>query len=224
MVLTLVKQLEIAWTALSGSDDPDDEIRIAALDELIALLFSEVWDGKKGVAFAETYFDIPDKEISHKLGISLSTVRSNRQLASRKLSKLVGSDIVEVICNAPARQVRDRLVFLQMLRSPPSWVVVPNSVWEMNGVLQDENASLRKSFPLKDCKAEIAFLRQYTLSHIEKSLEGLSKEKLSFLLHLMGSEDVTKDRVILFYLLHQKKGGENYGKQEKDISVVQPET
>lgn len=40
----------------------------------------------------------------------------------------------------------------------------------------------------------------------------------------MGSEDVTKDRVILFYLLHQKKGGENYGKQEKDISVVQPET
>ena len=48
MVLTLVKQLEIAWTALSGSDDPDDEIRIAALDELIALLFSEVWDGKKG--------------------------------------------------------------------------------------------------------------------------------------------------------------------------------
>lgn len=68
MVLTLVKQLEIAWTALSGSDDPDDEIRIAALDELIALLFSEVWDGKKGVAFAETYFDIPDKEISHKLG------------------------------------------------------------------------------------------------------------------------------------------------------------
>lgn len=86
MVLTLVKQLEIAWTALSGSDDPDDEIRIAALDELIALLFSEVWDGKKGAAFAETYFDIPDKEISHKLGISLSTVRSNRQLASRKLS------------------------------------------------------------------------------------------------------------------------------------------
>ncbi len=73
MVLTLVKQLEIAWTALSGSDDPDDEIRIAALDELIAVLFSEVWDGKKGVAFAETYFDIPDKEISHKLGISLST-------------------------------------------------------------------------------------------------------------------------------------------------------
>ena len=78
----------------------------------------------------------------------------------------------------------------------------------MNGVLQDENASLRKSFPLKDCKAEIAFLRQYTFSHIEKSLEGLSKEKLSFLLHLMGSEDVTRDRVLLFYLLHQKKGGE----------------
>ena len=124
MVLTLVKQLEIAWTALSGSDDPDDEIRIAALDELIAVLFSEVWDGKKGVAFAETYFDIPDKEISHKLGISLSTVRSNRQLASRKLSKLVGSDIVEVICNAPARQVRDRLVFLQMLRSPDRKSVV----------------------------------------------------------------------------------------------------
>ena len=33
MVLTLVKQLEMAWTALSDSDKPDDEIRIAALDE-----------------------------------------------------------------------------------------------------------------------------------------------------------------------------------------------
>lgn len=47
MALTLVKQLEIAWSTLSDSDKPDDEIRIAALDELIALLFSEVWDGKK---------------------------------------------------------------------------------------------------------------------------------------------------------------------------------
>ena len=63
MVLTLVKQLEIAWTALSGSDDPDDEIRIAALDELIALLFSEVWDGKKGVA-QKIVYDAFDKVIS----------------------------------------------------------------------------------------------------------------------------------------------------------------
>ena len=39
MVLTLVKQLEMAWTALSDSDKPDDEIRIAALDELIAYSF-----------------------------------------------------------------------------------------------------------------------------------------------------------------------------------------
>ena len=84
MALTLVKQLEIAWNTLSDSDKPEDEIRIAALDELISLLFSEAWDGKKGVAFAETYFDIPDKEIGQKLCISLSTVRSNRQLASRK--------------------------------------------------------------------------------------------------------------------------------------------
>lgn len=34
MVLTLVKQLEIAWTALSGSDDPDDEIRIPSVPSI----------------------------------------------------------------------------------------------------------------------------------------------------------------------------------------------
>ncbi len=253
MALTLVKQLEIAWNTLSDSDKPEDEIRIAALDELISLLFSEAWDGKKGVAFAETYFDIPDKEIGQKLGISLSTVRSNRQLASRKFSKLVGNgkkgvafaetyfdipdkeigqklgislstvrsnrqlasrkfsklvgnDVVAVICNAPVKQVKYRLTVLQMLNSPPSWVVIPHSVWEPNGVLQDKNDSIRISFSVKDCEDEIQFLRQYTLSYIEKSLTSLSKEKLAFLLHLMCSKDVTKDRVLLFYLLHRKGG------------------
>lgn len=206
MALTLVKQLEIAWNTLSDSDKPEDEIRIAALDELISLLFSEVWDGKKGVAFAETYFGNSDKEISLKLGISLSTVRSNRQFASRKFSRLVGKDVVEVICNAPVKQVKYRLTVLRMLRSSPSWVVVPNSVWESNGVLQDKNLGIRRSFPVKDCADEIRFLRQYTLSYIEKSLADLSKEKLSFLLHLMGSGDVSKDRVLLFYLLNQKGG------------------
>ena len=206
MALTLVKQLEIAWNTLSDSDKPEDEIRIAALDELISLLFSEAWDGNKGVAFAETYFDIPDKEIGQKLGISLSTVRSNRQLASRKFSKLVGNDVVAVICNAPVKQVKYRLTVLQMLNSPPSWVVIPHSVWELNGVLQDKIDSIRTSFSVKDCEDEIQFLRRYTLSYIEKSLSGLSKEKLAFLLHLMCSKDVTKDRVLLFYLLHRKGG------------------
>lgn len=207
MTLTLVKQLEIAWSTLSDSDKPDDEIRIAALDELIALLFSEVWDGKKGVAFAKTYFCRSDKEISQELGISLSAVRSNRQTASRKLARLVGSDIVEVICTAPVKQVKYRLMVLQMLGAPSSWVVIPSSVWVVNGVLQKESAGFRKSFALTDCKDEIAFLHQYTLSHIEQKLAGLSKEKLAFLVHLMGSEDVTKDRVLLFYLLN-RKGGE----------------
>lgn len=206
MALTLVKQLEIAWNTLSDSDKPEDEIRIAALDELISLLFSEVWDGKKGVAFAETYFGNSDKEISLKSGISLSTVRSNRQLASRKFSRLVGKDVVEVICNAPVKQVKYRLTVLQMLKSPPSWVVIPHSVWESNGVLQDETTSIRTSFSVKNCANEIKFLRQYTLSNIETSLAGLSKERLAFLLNLMCSEDVSKDRVLLFYLLTQKQG------------------
>lgn len=197
---TIFKELEKAREEIKADTSRYDDFRKDALAELTHLIYSECWWGEKGKVFAEQYLCYSDLQISVRLGIKLSSVRSNRRTASKKLGSIVGDDIIQIILDGSQAQVERKRWLFRLLEHPLKMrqELHPCIYQQFYG----QSISVL-GYDLSECMEELKFLQKHSTSMIQKQIEKLNADKLAYLVNAdQWDEFLREDKAVLYAFLH----------------------
>jgi hypothetical protein len=140
------------------------------------------------------FWNKPDTLIAERTGIKESNIRGIKKQVSDQIIALLGKDFISNMVVGSPEGVKDCKYRLSVLQENKK----VSNFFPYEFVDAVQNASVEIDFETRDCKAELDFLKRFSLPSFTKQLQELDPDKVAYLLRVLDRQAGTYEETFRF--------------------------
>lgn len=203
---SVIRELETAFKTVNTiADVRDRELRLETLNRIERFIFEYPWSSSKNAELFKRYGKLSVKEFSRLANLKESNVRLIHKRCSDNIREKLGYNKIHTAVNGGREDVKRVINCITLLeKNIMGDYCIPEYI--LTKVSQNR-ASV--DYLISDLSSEIEFLKRHSKQAINREIEQIDKDRLSYVFKVLNSREegylLDKKEVILSQILN--KGG-----------------
>ncbi|WP_160688589.1 hypothetical protein [Clostridium sp. C2-6-12] len=202
---SVMKELELAYKEVSSfTNTADRDFRLEVLDKIEEFILEYDWGTSKNIKEFKRFCKLSNKEFARLTKQSENNVRLIHKRMSDRIREKIGYNKIYTAVNGSREEVLRLLNCINILKSNiMSDYYIPSCILTK---VSEHRCSVE--YLVSDLSSEIYFLKKHSKQRINREINELDKDKLSYVFKVLNSNEgylLDKKEAILNKLLNDKE-------------------